>query len=154
MTAAEKTALIIDASISETMRKWNGETWIGFQKLNCNCNDCLFMQRDLKETNLWRGWHEHFDYMEYLKARHQLAYQLSMMDIAAKEEGRPLPRKTVIHLEKKYRKFPFQFNSKGLINYAVCTSEKGKHNQKVTFLSNHFQLDTQHCFVHRKGVVL
>lgn len=67
------------------------ESIIELQKIDCNCNDCKFMQRDLN--------------------------------------------------------MPPEKGKAAKINYGNCT----KFNKPVTFIPATCQIETQHCFEHRKG---
>ena len=122
------------------------ETIIGLQKFDCNCNDCKFMDRDMVEYNLWKGYTEHLQYVIFLRERMKLFNQVC----AAADNGSIDGAKII---EARARKLNFQFDKRQLtISYGVCLSRKGKWSQPVTFMPGSFQPDTQHCFVHRRDV--
>ncbi len=115
------------------------------QNLDCNCNDCKFMHRDMVEYNLWKGYTEHLQYVIFLRARMQVfktaGYHFGKGNI-----------KTAKQFDDKARKMKFQFDTAELTtSYGICLNRKGKWNQPVTFIPNTIQLDTQHCFVHRRS---
>ena len=90
-------------------------------RIDCNCNDCKFMQRDFERYEHWRkikeGWQR--DEFERNKAKSD-----------------PLTASKMV----------FQFDKSGLLQYGNCT----KLNKPVSFIPNTCQLETQQCFEDRK----
>jgi len=80
------------------------ESIFELQKIDANCNDCIFFNRDLNKYN-----------------SHNLLY--------TNEKGQVT--------NPSYR-----------IHYGRC----GKFNKDVSCIPNTCQLDTQHCFQHRKEI--
>lgn len=72
------------------------------QKIDCNCNDCIHMIRDIEK------------------------------------------RKQYDHLHEG------QLNASHRINYGDCN----KFNNPVSFIPGTCQIETQHCFVHRKDHIV
>ena len=113
---------------------------IEFQKIDCNCNDCKFMIRDierfkksLEDHHKWQ-----LDYFNTIKS--------NLLAKAKKWRKRGYPEKAVV-LEKEAAKMRFQFDKKEVsINYGHCS----RFNKPVTFIPNTCQLHTQECFQHRR----
>lgn len=72
---------------------------IELQKIDCNCNDCIFMYRNQVKKDSYNHLHKGSE-----KASHRC-------------------------------------------NYGTCT----QFNKEVVFIPNTCQLETQHCFKHRRG---
>lgn len=122
------------------------ESLIELQKIDCNCNDCLFMVRDGEEfkRSLERHYKWQFDY--YLTCKRVMI-----------EKAREVLRRFDYSVEKKQRKvrgiiieiknMKFQFDKKeSMINYGNCS----KLEKPVSFIPNVCQLETQQCFKHRR----
>ena len=107
------------------------------QKIDCNCNDCKFMIRDVETTNKWREVRRKYQLGEFEKKKaHFLTIIENCEDAVGKKE-----------LMRKYNKMQFQFNQSGLIHYGDC----GKYQKKVTFIPTFMSTEnTFHCFIHRK----
>lgn len=121
------------------------ESIIALQKIDCNCNDCIFMERNNDEfkASLERHHKWQLDYFETIKQK--------------KIEKAKWWRDTKGDLEKwndllmEAEAMRFQFDKKeAMINYGNCT----KLLKAVSFIANTFQLDTQDCFTHRRDGVL
>ena len=113
---------------------------IELQKLDCNCNDCGFLQRDLerfqKSLNDHHRWQ--LDYFNSVKANlYKKAKYWRLKGFIDKCDD----------LEVEADKLKFQFDKKeALINYGECL----KYNKSITFIPNTIQLHTQECFKHRR----
>jgi len=122
------------------------------QKLDANCSDCKFMDRDIVETKLWKGYWEHIAYMDFIRDRMK-SFKVAG-ELIHGSPVRPSVTPDTIrqgqHYIKKARKVQFQFDSSGLISYGICLNRKAKWGQPVTFISGTMQLETQECFKHRK----
>jgi len=110
------------------------------QNLDCNCNNCLFMLRDLTKfrasQELHRTWQQ--NYFNTIKQ--------NLLDRAALWMKRGFPDKAAF-VTREATRMKFQFDKKeASINYGYCSHK----NIDVTFLPNTLQLDTQECFVNRK----
>lgn len=126
------------------------------QKLDCNCNNCKFLERDFVEWNLWKGYTEFLQYFDFLRKRRKQLFTASELIFGSKYKKNVNERsiKQGQILEATARKLKFQFDKSDLtLGYGICLSRKGKWNQPVTFVVETLQLDTQHCFVHRKEVM-
>lgn len=92
------------------------------QELDCNCNDCISLERDLERFQKSLADHK----------RWQLDYYNSVKSKLPKEEA---------------DRYKFQFDKKEVsINYGKCL----KFNKDVSFIPNTIQLHTQDCFKHRR----
>ena len=113
---------------------------IELQQLDCNCNDCTSMIRDIDK------------YKESLTKHHkwQLDYFNTIRDgLIKKAEEWKLRgfQEKYEAVKKESNKMKFQFNrNEALINYGKCY----KFNKEVSFIPNTLQLDTQDCFTHRR----
>jgi hypothetical protein len=107
----------------------DAESRLELQKLDCNCNDCKFMVRDMEKFNKWREWR-----------------RLMQLEDFERKKAHAIKVSTTDQELNKALKMSFQFDSSGLLNYGSCT----KLHKEVSFIPNNFQLDTQACFEHRK----
>lgn len=108
------------------------------QRIDCNCNNCFFMVRDLETYNKWEQWHRELDLTEFEKKKAK-----ALADAEALEDEQQ--RKAMLF---KANKMKFQFNKSKLINYGNCT----KFKKPVTFIQNTCQIETQKCFIHRNDM--
>lgn len=116
------------------------ESIFELQKIDCNCNDCVFMNRD----------QERFKQSQELHYKWQLSHFNITKDnllLKAKEWDKRNEPDKAEYLRKEVSRMKFQFDKKeAFINYGYCT----KLNKNVSFIPNVCQLDTQECFKHRK----
>jgi len=111
------------------------------QKIDCNCNDCKFMDRDLQRFKKSLNTHYKWQLDYFNTIRNNLYKKAEKW----KRKGFPKKYETV---KREADKMRFQFDKKkASINYGNCT----KHNKPVSFLPNTLQLETQECFEHRKS---
>lgn len=110
------------------------------QLIDCNCNDCKFMQRDIEKYNQSQDLHKKWQLDEFnrnVMAKKQLA-------LKARRENELLKYNNLLVEAEKMK---FQFNrNESKINYGKCL----KLGKDVSFLPGVCQLDTQECFKHRK----
>lgn len=140
----------------------NKESTIGLQKVDCNCNDCVFLVRDLQKFNESLEIHKQWQ-LDYFNGQKQRLFEAAtehrdkakrLSNILIKEgkhnEVKELfkeAKKKAKGLEKEANGLRFQFVKKHIaIQYGRCT----KFNKDVKFIPNTCQLDTQNCFVHRR----
>lgn len=100
------------------------------QKIDCNCNNCGFMQRDFELFKKWEEWHKEQEMKGFNRER------LKLLASPSAEE------------QQKGRTMVFQFEKRYLLNYGWCT----QFDKTVSFIPNVCQLHTQQCFVHRKDL--
>ena len=117
------------------------ESIIELQKIDCNCNDCKFMVRDvekfkesLEKHNKWQ-----LDYFNSIK--NNLIAKANYWKSKGEYTKRDL-------LMEEAGKMKFQFDkSTAMINFGQCS----EFDKPVTFIPNVCQLDTQQCFEHRRS---
>ena len=114
---------------------------IELQKIDCNCNDCIFMERDVDKFKESLERHKKIQENYFNLHRGKLLKRAREWRI----KGDLLKYNTVANEADKMK---FQFDKKiVLINYGRCS----KKNVDVTFIPNTCQPDTQECFSHRRG---
>lgn len=106
------------------------------QKIDCNCNDCKFMVRDFDTYKRWENWHREMDLNDFNRRKLKAIEDASKIE---DEKGR------VAELAKAH-KLTFQFDKSKLLQYGNCK----KFSKSVSFIPNTCQLETQHCFEHRR----
>lgn len=108
------------------------------QKIDCNCNDCAFMQRDFDTFKKWETWHKNIELQEFEKRKQKATQE-------AKSNPDPKQRDALLRVANNMK---FSFEKSKLLQYGFCS----KFNKQVSFIPLTCQLDTQDCFVHRKDV--
>ncbi len=107
------------------------------QKLDCNCNDCKFMVRDIQKFN---------DREQIAKKLQEEFFHICIKNALIRildkryDDVREELRKEILA-----RKCVFVKNS---TNYGFCS----KFNKEISFWPNLLQLETQECFKHRKDL--
>jgi hypothetical protein len=116
------------------------ESIMALQKIDCNCNDCKFMERDLERYEISKNLHYKWQ-LDYFNT-----YKEKLIE-KAKWYKQNNNLEMFVMLNNESKKLTFQFNNKeASINYGNCI----KLNKPVSFIPNTCQLDTQDCFKHRK----
>jgi len=105
------------------------------QRIDCNCNNCGFMKRDLETYKQWEDWNRARELEEFEKRKAKAIADAEVIE----DQG---SRKALLHKAHKMR---FHFEKAKLINYGVCL----QFHKSVTFLPNVCQIETQKCFIHR-----
>lgn len=113
----------------------NNEAIYNLQRIDCNCNNCGFMRRDLTTYKTWEDWHRARELEEFEKRKAKAIADAE----AIEDEG---SRKALLYKANKMR---FHFEKVKLINYGFCL----QFQKAVTFLPNTCQIETQKCFIHR-----
>lgn len=116
------------------------ESIIELQKIDCNCNDCKFMERDLAKYKESLQLHQTWQFSAFELKKKRLIEKSE--EWARKEE---YDKAKSLFQEAESMKFVFD-KSYSLINYGYCQ----KFNKSVSFIPNTCQLETQECFVHRR----
>ena len=114
------------------------DTTIELEKIDCNCNNCICMYRDLKRYKYW----ENYWRTNSLKVFERRKAKAIEDAEAVKDEK---TRGGMLRVANKMR---FEFDKKGLLSYGLCS----KFTKKVSFIPNICQLETQECFAHRRAV--
>lgn len=110
------------------------ESIIEQQKLDCNCNDCIFLQRNLYKQQLQNQFHEGLQRIEFDRDRN------TQLFIAFTLRDKTLQQKTL-----KQRFMPKKPN----MSYGYCRKFDFK---EISFIPNTLQLENQSCFKHRKEI--
>lgn len=111
------------------------------QKIDCNCNDCIYMQRNFDRYN--QSVQTHYQWqLDYFEAKKQ---RLITSAFEWKQKGE-LEKHNALLKEAKQLKFQFDKTSAS-IHYGFCSKLK----KDISFLPNTCQLHTQQCFLHRKN---
>lgn len=111
--------------------------------IDCNCNDCKFMVRDIPKKKYWLDKHDTWAFNHFNTIKNSLLAKADFHD----ENGR---HSTAEIVRKQANKMKYQFDKKEVsINYGDCA----KFNKAVSFLPGVCQLDTQDCFEHRRLTV-
>lgn len=119
------------------MNQQEREDILELQKIDCNCNDCKFMERNFVKFEFWENWNKEIQLAAFEKKKEAACK-------AANECEDPVGKKTLFHI---YNKMRFLFDRSKLIYYANCS----KIDKEITFIPNICQLETQLCFEHRKN---
>lgn len=110
------------------------------QKIDCNCNDCFFLQRDTEK---------YYAQVELDKANQQILFD-NKKSRAIEEANKKIKRgdkergelalKAALSLKHSYQGDVIP------LLYGDCK----KYKKPISFHPNILQLETQECFVHRK----
>jgi len=117
----------------------NKESIYELQKIDCCCNDCGYMVRDLEKYRLVL---EDDKKWQLIFFRSKKARAIIRARQHKNPEKRQLALSDAIALKHTY--FPQRIP----IGYGACT----KFGKQIDFIPNTCQLDTQNCFVHRKDL--
>ena len=119
------------------------ESVFELQKIDANCNDCIFMQRNVEKFKESQEHHLKMqsDYFQTLRKK-----VIEKANFWRYKKG-DLEKWSDIAMEADRMKFQFD-KSAAMINFGTCT----KLNKEVTFIPNMCQLETQECFKHRKDI--
>ena len=109
---------------------------IELELLDANCNNCVFMERDLIKFKEFEEWNKSIQLKEFDKRKAEAFKQSNLCD---NEKGKQ-------KLLNYANKLTFMFDKSILIHYGKCN----KFNKQVFFIPNTCQIETQHCFKHRK----
>ena len=113
---------------------------IEIQKTDCNCNDCIFMQRNIARFNTWYAIYYHKQYNSW---RNKKCRRI----LSARRKMQKDYEKGLIALNEAVAMVFNYFPQNAAINYGTCTKLK----KDVSFIPNTLQLNTQDCFQHRKS---
>lgn len=118
------------------------ESLIELQSIDCNCNDCKHMVRDIP------AFHRSLEFHEKMQ-RDLFDSEVQRMKEKAKwwrDEKGDLEKWDTLLSQAEKMKFQFD-KSTATINYGSCS----KLSKPVSFIPNTCQLDTQTCFEHRRA---
>lgn len=112
------------------------------QKIDCNCNDCLFMVRDMDKYNHWKSVKMQWQLNEF-NAKYDKLNKIVNDFYRCNELEKGYTA------EQELRKMKFQFDASNLISYGKCE----KFNKDVSFIpAFSSKNDTFNCFKHRKDL--
>lgn len=113
---------------------------VELQKLDCNCNDCAFMVRNMIAYKKSEEFHRNIQQNDFDVRKTKLN---RTVDTAYREQE----FQKGFALEKELNNIKFSFDKSYVsLNYGNCS----KLNKPVSFIPNTLQLNTQECFKHRK----
>lgn len=111
------------------------------QQIDSNCNECKFMIRNLEKHKRSLELHHKWQKDEFDMIKNKILKKAAMW------RGKGENDKASV-LEKEAGKMKFLFNKlEASINYGHCT----RFNKDVSFIPNHYQIETQKCFIHRRN---
>lgn len=115
----------------------DAESIYELQKIDCNCNNCNHLVRDIPKYEKWSEWKRDMFYKEFRKAKAKAIWE-------ARKVLDPQSRKGMLRVAMKMK---FQFDKRWLLNYGDCA----KLSKPVCFIPDTCQMDTQKCFQHRRA---
>lgn len=115
---------------------------IELQEVDCNCNDCKFLIRDLEKFNRSEVFHRKLCLEEFERDKAKtLSDANQWYNKGEWDKGHPL------EIQGLNMKFQFQRKDECLISFGQCS----KLNKSVSFIPGICQVETQKCFEHRKS---
>lgn len=112
---------------------------IELQKIDCNCNDCVFMVRDIPKFKKSLETHKKWA-LDHFEAKKQKLINKSL------EYRRRNDLEKYNQLSTMAGKMKFQFNKKEVsTNFGYCSKLK----KEVRFIPNICMIENQECFKHR-----
>lgn len=111
------------------------------QRVDCNCNDCGFMKRDLEAYNKAQQIARAGELWLFENRKERLLEKAKKK----REDGQPDKAE---QLEKQVAAMKFQYSA-GMASYGHCQ----KFDKPVTFIPGICQIETQKCFIHRKDYI-
>lgn len=115
------------------------ESIIALQRIDCNCNDCIFMVRDFDRLKASAALRDSWQQATFDANRD------SILRDAADYDKRGFPDKAA-NMRKIASRMKYAFMNDSKIAYGSCT----KFDRPVSFIPETLQLDTQECFKHRR----
>ncbi len=119
------------------------ESIIELQKIDCNCNNCIYLERNFDKYNKWLEWRKQLQFNDFEKAKNKAIQDAQRHIDNAIDENDLKAAKGNMRVALK---MSFQFDKVGVISYGNCT----KLNKEITFIPDLCQVETQTCFKHRK----
>jgi hypothetical protein len=117
------------------------------QLIDCNCNNCFFMERNLEVYKKWEDYHRAASQKEFDQSQTKaISDAQNVIDSATCE----LELKSGNGMMRVAQKMKFYFEKKWLLQYGKCL----KFNKPVSFMPVTCQIETQQCFVHRRDTII
>jgi len=111
------------------------------QNIDCNCNNCVFMIRDMDKFHKSLESHKNWQYDHFATVRNKLTEKAKF----TKDKFNDLLKWNDLLVQADKMKFQFD-KSEVSINYGKCSFL----NTEVSFIPDTLQLNTQSCFKNRK----
>ena len=112
--------------------------------IDCNCSDCIFMQRDLGKFKVYEAQEKERQIIEFnISKEKEIEEAWNVID---ENITGSLEEKSGYGMLRVAQKRTFQFTREGLLNYGKCS----KFEKEVVFNSTDCQIHTQICFKHRR----
>jgi hypothetical protein len=123
----------------------NKESIIELQKIDCNCNDCKFLDRNIARYNtvVACDYDSQYWFFRRKKARRILSARKKIQKAITLQDK----EKYMIALQEAVAMEFHYFVQNAPIQYGECS----KFNTELSFIPNTTQLETQQCFEHRRG---
>ena len=115
------------------------------QVIDCNCNNCFVMQRNLEKYKKWEDWHRQTAVSDFDRAKAKAINDAQAVIETATDESEKRSGEGMLRVANKMK---FQFEKKGLLQYGQCL----KFDKEVSFIPQTCQIETQGCFRHRKDI--
>lgn len=136
--------MLAKRTVKLKFERMDKESRYELQLIDCNCNDCKFMERDLERFKKSLDDHHRWQLNHFNIIRNNLYKK------AEDWKRRGFPEKYEI-VKREADKLKFQFDKKeAMINYGKCL----RFNKAVSFIPNTCQLETQECFEHRRTMAI
>jgi len=116
------------------------ESLIELQNIDCNCNNCIFMDRDMVKFKASLEQHHKWQFDYFNTTKNKLIEKANFY----KKRFYDLLRWNDLLVQSDKMKFQFE-KINASINYGHCN----KFKKDVTFIPNTLQLETQKCFENR-----
>ena len=111
------------------------------EDVDCNCNNCKHLERDLVKFNAWKDKHISWQLWSFENWKERTNKQID-------EHYQKQEFNAGFELEQVLAKAKFLFDgSPAKLSYGKCN----KFQKEVSFLPGAFQLDTQECFENRRN---
>jgi len=117
---------------------------IELELIDCNCNNCIFMNRDIDKYKKWEIWHRSQAEKQYYQDKGKAICEAWSLFDKSESEIDERHAKGMLRVAMKMK---FQFDKSCLIQYGKCE----KLNKSISFLPNTCQIETQNCFKHRRS---
>lgn len=103
------------------------------------------MYRDLEKFKKWQQWSKDLQETDFIRQKTKAIKDAKEAILNALTEN---DKKSCEGILRKAEKMKFQFDKDGLISYGGCA----RYGKAVSFLPGVCQIETQHCFIHRKDI--
>ncbi len=123
--------------------KYSFKPCIELDLIDCNCNNCIFMERDLEKYKKWKDWSKSLELIEFNRDKKKRIEEANSVIGLSNDDQDLRSGKGMLRVAKK---MSFQFEKKYLLQYGKCK----KFKKDISFHPDHCQIETQECFTHRR----